>query len=122
VTHRRLSLGKTGEDLAVRHLRALGYRVLERNFRCALGEIDLIAREGDCLVFVEIKTRRGGPMGEAKAAVDERKQRRISRVALRYLKERGQTEARSRFDVVAVIVEGDRHRMELVRDAFEAVF
>jgi len=122
VTHRRLSLGKTGEDLAVRHLQALGYRVLARNFRCALGEIDVIAREGDYLVFVEIKTRRGGPMGEAKAAVDERKQRRISRVALRYLKERGQTEMRSRFDVVAVVVEGDRHRIELVRDAFEAIF
>lgn len=122
MTHRRLSLGKTGEDLAVRHLQALGYRVLARNFRCALGEIDVIAREGDYLVFVEIKTRRGGPMGEAKAAVDERKQRRISRVALRYLKERGQTEMRSRFDVVAVVVEGDRHRIELVRDAFEAIF
>lgn len=122
MTQRRLSLGKTGEDLAVRHLRAHGYRVLERNFRCAQGEIDLIARQGDCLVFVEIKTRRGGPMGEAKAAVDERKQRRISQVALRYLKECGQIEVRSRFDVVAVIMEGDRHRIELVQDAFEAAF
>ena len=61
-------------------------------------------------------------MGEAKAAVDERKQRRISQVALRYLKECGQIEVRSRFDVVAVIMEGDRHRIELVQDAFEAAF
>ena len=73
MTRKRQALGRSGEDLAVRHLTRLGYRVLERNYRCPLGEIDLIARDGDSLVFVEIKTRRGTSTADAKAAVDAKK-------------------------------------------------
>jgi len=120
LTHRRQALGRDGEDLAARRLTALGYQVLERNYRCPLGEIDLIAQEADCLVFVEIKTRRGGTVAEAKAAVDARKQRHITRVAQHYMKARGCTDTRARFDVVAIGLDGSRTRMEVIRDAFEA--
>ena len=120
MTHRRQALGRTGEELAVGRLRALGYRVLERNYRCPLGEIDLVAEEAGSLVFVEIKTRIGGSTGEAKAAVDQRKQKRITRVARHYLKDRRRTGARARFDVVAVSLEGRQQRIEVVRNAFEA--
>ncbi len=121
MTHRRLALGKSGEDLAVGRLQSLGYRVLERNYRCPLGEIDLVAEEDGCLVFVEIKTRRGGSLGEAKAAVDPRKQRRITLVAQHYLKTQNRIEQRSRFDVVAVSLNQGRERIEVIRAAFEAI-
>lgn len=120
MTHRRLALGKAGEELAVGRLEELGYRVLERNYRCPLGEIDLVAEDAGCLVFVEIKTRRGGNTGEAKEAVDLRKQRQITKVARHYLKTRGSPGSRARFDVVAVSLDRGRERVELVRNAFEA--
>lgn len=121
MTHRRLALGKNGEDLAVGRLESLGYRVVERNYRCPLGEIDVVAEDADCLVFVEIKTRLGGSTGEAKEAVTYRKKRQITRAALYYLKARGCMDARARFDVVAVSLDGAKRRIEVVRDAFEAV-
>jgi putative endonuclease len=120
LTRKRQELGRSGEDLAVRRLTRLGYQVLERNYRCPLGEIDLIARDGDSLVFVEIKTRRGTSTADAKAAVNTKKQRHITRVALHYMKARGCIEARSRFDVVAVGIDGPRSSMEVIRDAFVA--
>ncbi len=117
MTRRRLALGKSGEDLALRRLQGLGYRILERNYRCKLGEIDLVARDGDQLVFVEIKTRLG-PAEEAKAAVDRDKQRRLQRLALSYMKEKSCPEARCRFDVVAIGLGGGEPRVEVIRDAF----
>ena len=86
MTQERLSLGKKGEELAIAQLRALKYKIIERNFKCALGEIDIIAREKDMLVFVEVKTRRTKDFGGPAAAVNRRKQRQLSRVALTYLK------------------------------------
>ena len=59
MTRERLDLGKLGEELALKKVKRLGYKCIARNYRCALGEIDLIAKDGDCLVFIEIKTRRG---------------------------------------------------------------
>jgi putative endonuclease len=82
MTQERISLGKMGEDLAVVQLRALKYKIIERNFKCALGEIDIIAREKDTLVFVEVKTRRTRDFEGPAAAVNQRKQRQLSRVAL----------------------------------------
>ena len=120
MTHQRLALGRDGEDMAVRRLTGLGYRILERNYRCPAGEIDLVAQEADCLVFVEIKTRRGDTMAEAKAAVNARKQRHITRAAQHYMKARGCMDVRARFDVVAIAREGPGSRMEIIRDAFEA--
>jgi len=122
MTRERLSLGKKGEDLAIAQLRALKYKILERNFKCALGEIDIIAREKDTLVFVEVKTRRTRDFGGPAAAVNERKQRQLSRVALTYLNMKKLPQMPARFDVVAVELIPPAPRIEVLRDAFELCY
>jgi putative endonuclease len=122
MTRERLSLGKKGEDLAIAQLRALKYKILERNFKCALGEIDIIARERDTLVFVEVKTRRTRDFGGPAAAVNARKQRQLSRVALTYLNMKKLPQMPARFDVVAVELIPPAPRIEVLRDAFELCY
>ncbi len=105
----RRSVGRQAEEEAARFLRNQGFVILERNVRSRLGEIDLVAREGGTLVFVEVKARRQGPGDPPQAAVTPRKQGRLGRLALGYLKARGLSEVRCRFDVVAVTLgEADR--------------
>lgn len=108
------SAGRRGEDRAVAFLRASGYRILERNFRCKLGELDIVARDGDALVFVEVRTRSHARQGSALEAVGAAKQRQVARVAGYYLASRRMEGAPCRFDVVGITGE----RIELVRDAF----
>lgn len=109
------SLGSGYEQMAAGFLKREGYEILERNFRCRQGEIDLIAREGVYLVFVEVKYRRNGGRGAPEEAVDRRKQQRICRTAAYYMvKHQIYDTCPCRFDVVAV--EGQRVR--LYRDAF----
>lgn len=91
-----------GELLATVWLRLKGYRIVERNWRCKLGELDLVCRRGDLLVFVEVRTRRGGSAGSPEASVDRRKQDQVARVARAYLARRCADADRMRFDVVAV--------------------
>ena len=122
MTQERLSLGKKGEDLAIVQLRALKYKILERNFRCSLGEIDIIAREKDTLVFVEVKTRRTKDFGGPAAAVNARKQRQLSRVALTYLNMKKLPQIPARFDVVSVELIPPTPRIEVLRDAFELCY
>jgi putative endonuclease len=123
MTIARQQLGHKGEDLAARHLEQLGYRILERNYRTRLGEIDIIARDGDTLVFVEVKVRRSPRFGSAKAAVTAAKRRRLSMVALQYLKgPAGRKSSRARFDVVAVDRHAEAPRVELVHNAFELAY
>ena len=98
----RQGLGRTGERLAAERLTQQGYRVLERNFRCTYGEIDLIAEEGDELVFVEVKTRRGVAYGLPEEAVTIRKQQKLVQVATHYLDMHQYAERAWRIDVVAV--------------------
>lgn len=95
-------LGDEGERLAARHLKQRGYRILVRQARSRFGEIDLIALDGDCLVFVEVKSRRNCRPGSPAEAVDGRKQRQITRSALAWLKRRGLLAHRCRFDVIAI--------------------
>ncbi|HET7452837.1 MAG TPA: YraN family protein [Thermoanaerobaculia bacterium] len=124
--------GARGEDLAVAALRESGYRILERNFRTPVGEIDVIAEEGDTLCFVEVKWRRGTGTGHPAEAVTVEKQRRIARAAEWYLARRRGPARPCRFDVVAMIAAPDRHAMvdapddaanvEIVRDAFRGPF
>jgi putative endonuclease len=99
-------LGDRGERAAARYLRGRGYRILVRNFRTALGEIDLIARDGNTLVFVEVKSRRRGEPAEA---VTSDKQRRLTLAALQFLKRYGLLEQPSRFDVVAIVWADGHH-------------
>ncbi len=97
----RAALGKLGEDLAAEHLRKAGYQVLERNVRTRYGEIDLVARDGDCVVFVEVRTM-ASDMMTPEESVTLRKQRQVASLGFRYLQEHGMTDADWRADVVAI--------------------
>ncbi len=111
--------GDRGEQEAARFLRHQGLRILRRGYRTHHGEIDLIALDGNVIVFIEVKARRQGVPAEA---VTEEKQRRLTLAALHYLKRHGLLEQRSRFDVVAIIWPDDDSppQIEHIRDAFEA--
>ncbi len=113
-------LGDRGERAAARYLRGQGLRVLTRGHRNRFGEIDLIAREGEILVFVEVKARRQGVPAEA---VTPEKQRRLTLAATHFLRMHRMLEQRCRFDVVAIVWPDDRRepQIEHIRDAFEAV-
>lgn len=113
-------LGDRGERLAAQYLRRQGLRLITRGYRTFQGEIDLIAREGDTLVFVEVKTRRQGQPAEA---VTLEKQRRLTQAALRFLKAHHLLEVPGRFDIVAIVWPDDRQppTIEHIRNAFEAV-
>ena len=113
-------LGDRGERVAAKFLRKQGMRVLIRRYRNPLGEIDLIARDGDTLVFVEVKARRQGSPAESATA---EKQRRLTRAATWFLRGHWLLEQRCRFDVVAIVWPDDRQppQVEHIRDAFEAV-
>ena len=116
-----IGLGERGEEAAARHLLSLGYIILERRFRTRAGEIDLVARDGDTLVFVEVKARTSLACGRPAEAVDGRKRGRIVRAASLYLARHGGGEAPCRFDVVEVLIEpGLSPRLRLIRNAFEA--
>ena len=119
MTRERLELGRLGEDLALQKIRKLGYRCLVRNYRCSLGEVDLIARDGDTLVFIEIKTRRGRSLEFAKEAVSRKKRRQLSKVALSYIRDHDCADVKSRFDVVAISLQGNRREIEVVKNAFD---
>src|SRR5262245_50338456 len=100
-------LGRLGEQIAARYLEARGFEILERNLRSRLGEIDLVARDGATLVFVEVKTRRGHPADPPQAGVDARKRTRLARLALDYLARAWLRDLSCRFDVVAVTLDHD---------------
>ena len=119
MTTRRRALGKHGEDVALEALRASGYRILQQNYRCPLGEIDLIARQGRTLVFVEVKSEAAASGIVPKARVDARKQRKLSQVAQFYLKQKRLVDVSARFDVVQVRFHGERAPdVEIIRNAF----
>jgi len=120
---RRLPLGRRGENAAARYLRRLGYIIVARSQRDAIGEIDVVAVDRRTVVFVEVKTRASHDTGHPAEAVDEDKQRRLTRLALSYLKRHDLLECKSRFDVVAVTwPDGDKRPMiEHYKDAFEAI-
>ncbi|MFH1122318.1 MAG: YraN family protein [Pseudomonadota bacterium] len=122
MTRERLELGRLGEDLALKKIKKMGYRCLVRNYRCTLGEVDLVARDGDTLVFIEIKTRRGKSLEYAKEAVSMKKRRQLSKVALSYMRDHDCADVKSRFDVVAISLEGNRREIEVVKNAFDLAY
>lgn len=111
-------LGKAGEDRAAKFLAQQGYRVLERNFRTPHGEIDLIALHEGTIVFVEVKTRTSDAFGAPELAVTPRKQRRMVKTALGYIKYKKLHQVPCRFDVVA-ISDATEREVELIQNAFE---
>jgi putative endonuclease len=114
------NVGARGEALAEAYLRGQGFTVLEKNYRARTGEIDIVAREGDSIVFVEVKTRRNLAYGPPQLAVTPFKQRQISRTALTWLAHRKKLDTIARFDVIAILLpDHDVPRIEHIRNAFD---
>jgi putative endonuclease len=112
--------GCLGEEIAVAYLRHKGYSIVERNYRRRFGEIDIIAKDGETVVFVEVKTRKSARFGSPFDAVDLHKQKKMSRVALAYLSSCRLFDRPARFDVVAVFLRrGSSPEVEIIQDAFE---
>lgn len=110
----KIRLGKNGEEKSIRFLQQQEYKILKRNYRCRLGEIDIIAQDKDYIVFVEVKTRKTKNYGLPEEAVTHHKQRQIEKVALHWLKTSKFKHPNLRFDVVSVTPEG----LSLLKDAF----
>jgi putative endonuclease len=122
MTDERHSLGKRGEELALSYLKKKGYKIIEQNYRSKLGEIDIIAWESGAFTFVEVKTRYTNRFGGPKGAITQQKKRKISMVALEYLKKTKQMGYKARFDVVAVHIGPDRPVIELIKNAFNLAY
>ena len=117
----KISTGKDGEQIAVDYLKKNGYRICETNFRCPLGEIDIIAREKSELVFIEVKTRKTTDLGYPEQAVGMRKQKKMSQLALWYLQKKKLADANARFDVIAIILMPEGNEIKLIKNAFDFV-
>jgi len=113
-----MTTGKMGEDLAARFLENLGYRVLQRNFHTREGEVDIIARDANELVFVEVKTGRQSAFGDPETWVDERKQQRLGLAAQAWLLQQQVEDTDCRFDVVAIFFHSKGHRIKHIKNAF----
>ena len=110
--------GCRSETQAARYLEGLGYTIVSRNVRTPLGEIDIIAKEGGEIVFVEVKARRSLLFGRPEEAVGKRKQRTLCRAALYWLKAQGAMSVSARFDVVAIVASGKNQEIEVIQNAF----
>ena len=120
-TH-KLELGVRGEDWAVKHLRRNGYKILVRRFCTPSGEIDVVCREKDWLVFVEVKTRESEQFGAPSEAVNSTKQRHMTKTALDYLRLLNNPQIKFRFDIVEVILPRDSKKpsdVRLIKNAFD---
>ena len=117
------SLGEMGESIAATFLKGAGFSIVDRNFRCVCGELDIVARDGRTIVFVEVKCRNNQNYGPPQLAVTPFKQRQISKAALVWLSKRRLYDAEARFDVVAIVLhESDLPEIEHIRNAFELAY
>ena len=107
-------LGRVGEDKAAAFLKAHGIKVLDRNYKNAFGEIDIIAKDGEYTVFCEVKTRSGDGFGAPSEAVDYRKRQKYARIAKAYLLNNGLSDAAVRFDVIEI----ENGKINHIKDAF----
>ena len=121
MTMQRQALGKLGEDLAVAELERRGYAILTRRYRTRHGEIDIVARDGDTIVFVEVKLKTAGEFGTAAESVTPWKQKRVVAMAVDYLARNRLMDRPCRFDVVAIdLLEGGSPRITVITSAFDA--
>ena len=116
----RVTLGKTGEDLACRELERRGYAIVARRYRQRYGELDIVARDGPTLVFVEVKARESRDFGEAAEAVTWLKRRTMSRLAVDYMARHRLTNCPCRFDVVSIHLEAGDPVVEVYQNAFDS--
>jgi len=121
--HRNAGVGNRGEELAAAFLERSGLRIVERNFRCKGGEIDIVAKDGRTLVFVEVKSRKTLVYGVPQAAVTPFKQRQISKAALTWLSRNRLHDSPARFDVIAILLNGEyQHQIEHIKNAFDLAY
>jgi putative endonuclease len=120
MTQSRVALGKTGEDLACRELERRGYAIVARRYRRRGGEVDIIARDGPTLVFVEVKARGSRAYGDAAEAITPIKRRRIAALAVDYMMRHRLTDCPCRFDVVAIHLESGAPVVAVFQNAFDA--
>jgi putative endonuclease len=111
--------GKTGEDIAAAFLKKKRYKIIERNYKCVFGEVDIVARDMNDIVFIEVKSRKSKDFGEPEDAVTLNKQRKISKVALNYLKDRHLDDRDARFDVIAIKLSTEGSIVKHIKNAFE---
>ena len=116
----RKEVGAKGEKLAVKFLKRKGYKIVQRNYTCKLGEIDIVARQDGTVIFVEVKTRRTQEFGPPQSAITAAKKKQISRVALWYVKEKKFMDQSCRFDVIGITFspESRKPRVEHIENAF----
>jgi putative endonuclease len=118
---RRRLTGRRGEAVAAAYLVGQGYEILARNVRTRYGEIDVVAREGETLVFIEVRARRGSDLGTPEESIDARKQARLVALSEAYLADLAEPPAACRIDVVAVELSGSTvRRIDLIRDAVQS--
>ena len=113
MTTHRIRLGKWGEGVASRFLQEKGYVLLATNYRCRWGEVDIVAQEGEELVFVEVRTRRGVEFGTPEESVTAAKARKLVATAQEFLQEHDQVNASWRIDLIAIRLDGDRHVQDI---------
>jgi putative endonuclease len=117
----KIKTGKEGECIAADFLNKNGYRICETNFRCPIGEIDIIARDKNTLVFVEVKTRKSEELGYPEEAVGIKKQRKMSQLALWYLQQKKVADTDARFDVIAITLLPQGEEIKLIKNAFDLI-
>ena len=117
----KITTGKEGEKIAAAYLEKNGYRIVEINFRCPIGEIDIVAKDKNDLVFVEVKTRKSIALGYPEQAVGIRKQKKMSQLALWYMQKRKIADTNARFDVVAITLIPENNEVRLIQNAFDFV-
>lgn len=117
------NIAKIGETFAADHLKAHGYEILAHNYRFQRGEIDLIAQHGNCIVFIEVKTRRSLKYGTPQHAVTKQKQQQISKIALAYLQTQNLLDTPCRFDVIAILLSPQCEvlKLEQIESAFDFI-
>ena len=121
MTDKRKALGNRGEDLAAQRLESLGYAIRERNWRCSVGELDIVTEKDGVLIFVEVRTRHGDKFGTPEESINKRKQAKLLEVSQTYLEEHHEEQRNWRIDVVAIEI-GKRDevvRMDVIEDAIE---
>jgi putative endonuclease len=114
--------GKESESTAVKLLKKHGYKIIEQNYRTQLGEIDIIAKEKNTIVFIEVKSRKSTSYGNPKYSVTPKKKRKISMVALYFLKVTKQSGSKARFDVVSISPGGIDPEIEIIKNAFDLAY
>jgi putative endonuclease len=127
MTFKKKRLGARGEEIAARYLKKRGYRIVDRNYRNRLGEIDIVAEQGGSLVFVEVRTRSDIVFGSPFESVTVQKQQQLSKVALEYINQMGCHNRAARFDVVGVQMKqgsdnGHEAAVELLQNAFDLCY